>query len=33
VDVYRSDDIRRLQDVSQLVAFSDRQTLGDLLAA
>jgi Domain of unknown function DUF1828 len=32
-DVYRSDDIQRLRALSQLVAFSDRQTLGDLLAA
>jgi hypothetical protein len=32
-DVYRDDDIRRLRDLSQIVAFSDRQTLGDLLAA
>jgi hypothetical protein len=33
VDVYRTDDIHRLRDMSQLVAFSDRQTLEDLLAA
>jgi hypothetical protein len=33
VDIYRDDDLRRLRDMSQVVAFSDRQTLGDLLAA
>lgn len=33
VDVYRADDIHRLRDMSQLVAFSDRLTLEDLLAA
>lgn len=32
-DVYREDDIQRLRDLSQIVAFSDRQTLSDLLAA
>lgn len=32
-DVYRAEDIERLQDVSQLVPFSDRQTLRDLVAA
>ena len=33
VDVYRDDDLTRLADVSQVVAFSDKQTLRDLLAA
>jgi Domain of unknown function DUF1828 len=32
-DVYRDDDIARLKDLSDVVAFSDRQTLRDLLAA
>jgi hypothetical protein len=32
-DVYRLDDIQRLGDLSQIVAFSDRQTLSDLVAA
>lgn len=32
-DVYKSEDIQRLRNVSQLVAFSDRQTLRDLIAA
>lgn len=33
VDVYRKNDLERLRDLSQLVAFSDRQTLIDLVAA
>lgn len=33
VDVYRGPDLDRLRDLSQLVAFSDRQTLIDLIAA
>lgn len=33
VDVYRKYDLERLRDLSQLVAFSDRQTLIDLVAA
>lgn len=32
-DVYRPDDIQRLGDLSQVVYFSDRQMLSDLLAA
>jgi hypothetical protein len=32
-DVYRDDDIARLKELSDVVAFSDRQTLRDLLAA
>jgi hypothetical protein len=33
VDVYRDEDLRRLKDVSDVVALSDRRTLRDLLAA
>jgi len=32
-DVYRDDDMRRLRDLSDVVALSDRQTMTDLLAA
>jgi|CZKU01.1.fsa_nt_gi hypothetical protein len=32
-DVYREDDLRRLSDVSDVVALSDRQAMKDLLAA
>jgi len=32
-DVYRDDDLRRLRELSDLVALSDRQTLRDLLLA
>ena len=32
-DVYRDEDLRRLRDLSDVVAMSDRQTLKDLLAA
>jgi len=32
-DVYRDDDMRRLRDLSDVVALSDRQTMRDLLAA
>lgn len=32
-DVYRDDDMRRLHDMSDVVAISDRQTMKDLLAA
>ena len=33
VDVYRSDDIKRIRDLSDVVALSDRQALYDLIAA
>lgn len=32
-DVYRTDDLRRLRDLSTVVALSDRQTMKDLLTA
>lgn len=32
-DVYREEDLRRLRDLSEVVALSDRQTMKDLLAA
>jgi hypothetical protein len=32
-DVYREEDLRRLRDVSDVIAISDRQTLKDVLAA
>jgi hypothetical protein len=32
-DVYRDEDLRRLRDLSEVVALSDRRTLKDLLAA
>lgn len=32
-DVYREDDLRRLKNISDVVAFSDRRSLADLVAA